>query len=268
MKGVLRKMKFENEGGEYQVKPSYYIELEEGMLKMNDLVGQSIGLRYQHEIYCISCGKKIKKSYGQGFCYPCFIKVPEAEECVLRPELCRAHEGIARDIKFAEENCLVDHFVYLAWTGGLKVGVTRYHQIPTRWVDQGATYAIKICKTPNRYSAGIIEEELKAILSDKTAWQRMLKDREEVPKDFLAEKAKALEFLNGKGFDYRPEEDIVYTITYPKVETLQKIKSLNLDKVDFIEEKLIGIKGQYLIFESGTVFNVRNHTGYLVEFSV
>lgn len=267
MKGMLTKMGFNNTGDEYNILPEYFIDLDSGRINLKDLIGRGIRLEYQHINRCIHCGHETKKLFGQGFCYPCFIKVPEAEECVLRPELCRAHEGIARDLEFAKENCLVQHYVYLAWTGGIKVGVTRYHQIPTRWVDQGATFAVKVCNTPNRYTAGLVEVELKKIFADKTAWQRMLTDdSSEFPPDFLNYKAKALEFINGKNFNYIPEGDVVYRVSYPIIQLSDKVRSVNLGKVNAIEGKLVGIKGQYLIFESGIVINIRNHSGYVVDF--
>ncbi|MEJ5316733.1 MAG: DUF2797 domain-containing protein [Tenuifilum sp.] len=265
MKGVLTKMGFTNTGNDVSISPEYFLDLDSGRINLSELIGKGIGLKYLNINRCIHCGRETKKLFGQGFCYPCFIKVPEAEECVLRPELCRAHEGIARDLEFAKANCLVQHYVYLAWTGGLKVGVTRYHQIPTRWVDQGATFAVKICHTPNRYTAGLVEVELKKIFADKTAWQRMLTDSSELPSDFLTSKAKALEFINGKNLSYIPESDVVYRVSYPVIQLSDKVRSVNLEKVNAIEGKLVGIKGQYLIFESGIVINIRNHSGYLVD---
>ncbi|MGE0077756.1 MAG: DUF2797 domain-containing protein [Bacteroidales bacterium] len=264
-KGVLAKMSTFNVGSEFNVAPEYTLILDDEIVSMNNLIGKKIKVEFDNEIYCIKCGRKTKKSFGQGFCYPCFISAPEAEECVLRPELCRAHEGVARDLNFAKENCLIDHFVYLAWSGGLKVGVTRNHQIPTRWIDQGATYAIKVCRTSNRYEAGIVEVELKKIFGDKTPWQAMLKGFNDDSINLLNEKSKALEFINGKGLSYMLEEDNLYRISFP-VETYPlKVSSVNLDKEPVVEAVLAGIKGQYLIFDSNKVFNVRNHSGYRVN---
>lgn len=265
MKGILRKMEFSNLGNEFHVIPHYTITLSSEGVNLSQLIGKTIEIKYLNAIHCIKCGRKTPKSFGQGYCYPCFMSAPETEECVLRPELCRAHEGVARNMDFARDNCLIKHYVYLAWTGGLKVGVTRSHQIPTRWVDQGATMAVKLCRTPNRYTAGLVEVELKKILSDKTAWQRMLTDTEGNPRAILTEKAKSLEYINGKGFTYIPETDELYRIDYQVLQYPQKVKSTTLDRVNRVEGILIGIKGQYLIFGSGEVFNVRNHSGYLVE---
>ncbi len=262
--GILRKMETENSNGEFEIKPLYTLSLGDKKIPMNELIGFKIKLEYQHQIYCIKCGRKTNKSFGQGFCYPCFMNAPEAEECVLRPELCRAHEGIARDMEYAKEQCLIKHYVYLAWSGGLKVGVTRHHQIPTRWIDQGATEAIKICHTQNRFEAGQIEVELKKIFADKTPWQQMLKGLAIGNTNLQNEKIKALNFIQGKNLPFTPETDNLYTIQFPITQYPVKIKSYNLDKEPVIEGVLSGIKGQYLIFEGGTVFNVRNHSGYLV----
>jgi hypothetical protein len=235
------------------------------MVSINQRIDKEIEIRFLEKIFCIKCGRKTSKSFGQGFCYPCFISAPETEDCVLRPELCRAHEDVARDMSFAKEHCLIDHFVYLAWTGGLKVGVTRHHQIPTRWIDQGATRAIIVCRTPNRYTAGQIEVELKKIFADKTNWQAMLKGMDDQLLKLMNEKSKALEFINGKIFSYIPVSDSEFQIEYPIIEYPLKVKSHNFDKELVFQGILKGIKGQYLILENGTVLNIRNHSGYMVE---
>lgn len=264
-KGVLEKMVAVNTGDEFNIKPCYSLMLNNEKVEMNDLIGHNIKIEFLNEIYCVKCGRKTRKSFGQGFCYPCLINAPEAEDCVLRPELCRAHEGIARDMEFAQEHCLIDHFVYLAWSGGLKVGVTRHHQIPTRWIDQGATHAIKVCRTKNRFEAGMVEVELKNIFSDKTPWQAMLKGVEDSNVSLHHEKLRALENIANKNLSFIPESDGLFTISFPVLEYPLKVSSVNLDKVPVIMGKLIGIKGQYLIFDSNNVFNIRNHSGYLVE---
>ena len=155
----------------------YELMFGEKLVCMNDFIKKYIILKHENEISCIDCGRKTTKSFAQGFCYPCLISAPETSECILRPQLCQAHEGIARDMEWAENNCLQDHFVYLAISSGVKVGVTRSAQIPTRWMDQGAWQAIRLSKTPNRYKAGLIEIALKEYISDRTQWQRMLKNQ-------------------------------------------------------------------------------------------
>lgn len=266
--GPLKKMGFKNSGTDnYTIKPDYLLKGQSIELNVDELIGSRLTINFSGRITCTSCGKDTKKSFGQGYCYPCFISVPQTEECVLKPELCRAHEGIARDMEYAKENCLVDQYVYLALSGGLKVGVTRYHQIPDRWVDQGATKAIKLLVAKNRYTAGLIEVALKKILADKTNWRRMLMGIEEdIP--IKTEKHKALEFLNLQGLEYIPAEDIVFSIEYPVTIFPSKVISKDLEKEPNISGILTGIKGQYLLFDGGTVINLRKHTGYHIAIAV
>ena len=171
IEGNVRKMNAEN-----KTPIQYSIVLSGKNTPINEHIGSSISLKWNGIINCVRCGNQTQKSFFQGFCYPCFINAPESSECILKPELCQAHEGISRDMEWAERHCLSDHYVYLSLTSGIKVGVTRHTQIPTRWIDQGAIKALKIAKTPNRYLAGVIEVALKKFVSDRTAWQRMLKN--------------------------------------------------------------------------------------------
>ena len=154
----------------------YTLPIGENKVPLNNFIGKTLTFKFDGEIRCVECDAKIKKTFMQGYCYPCFISSPYTSECILKPELCRAHEGQARNMKWAEEHCLQDQYIYLALTSHLKVGVTRHTQIPTRWIDQGAIKALKLAKTPNRYLAGVIEVELKKFVSDRTSWQKMLKN--------------------------------------------------------------------------------------------
>src|SRR3972149_10601342 len=163
----------------------YQLPIGDERIDMNALIGKRITLKYNNEIRCISCGRRTKTSFAQGFCYPCFISSPEVSECIIRPELCQAHNGIGRDMEWERKHHLQEHFVYMAHTSGIKVGVTRSTQVPTRWIDQGASEAILFAKTPNRYLAGCIEVCLKKHVSDKTQWQRMLKFTPKSPKGDL-----------------------------------------------------------------------------------
>lgn len=242
----------------------YYLFSEKDELEVNTLIGSEISMRYLDKINCIKCGRKTSKSFAQGFCFPCFRSAPEAEECVLRPELCRAHEGIARDMEYAREHCLNDHYVYLAITSGLKVGVTRHTQIPTRWIDQGASAAIPIARTPNRYTAGLIEVSLKRHFADKTNWRTMLKGVE-IDIDLKDAKDKVKSLLPPELSEYLLEESELIEIHYPVEKAPDKITSINLNKTPYFSGTLLGIKGQYLIFSDGSVFNIRTYAGYLVE---
>jgi Protein of unknown function (DUF2797) len=234
---------------------------------MNSLLGSNISLTWLNEIHCLHCGKKIKKSFAQGYCYPCFISIPETEDCVLRPELCRAHEGVARDMDWATEHCLQEHYVYLALSSEIKVGVTRKSQIPTRWIDQGAYKIIKLAKTPNRYWAGLIEVELKKHLTDKTNWRNMLLNKVLTNISLIEEKKRIATLLPPVLVEYVDNDDVVIEPCYPIVSMPYKITSCDLEK-EPVRGKLNGIKGQYLIFDEGKVINIRKYGGYFVECSV
>jgi hypothetical protein len=243
----------------------YYLPLGNHEIYLNDYIGQNVTLKYTGQINCIRCSRIITKSFAQGYCFSCFTSAPETEDCVLRPELCRAHEGVARDMEYAREHCLIEHSVYLAFTGDVKVGITRHTQIPTRWIDQGATAAIKIASVPNRYTAGLIEVALKKIFSDKTNWRNMLKN---IPLniDLFKERDTAIAYLPDSLRKYALKEQEIMEINYPVLSYPAKVISIDFDKSPEIIGNLTGIKGQYLIFGNGTVVNIRKHGGYLIEF--
>ena len=246
----------------------YELPIGDELVYMNHLIGKYIAFKWLKEIYCVVCGRKTNKSFAQGFCYPCFLNAPETSECIFRPELCQAQDGIARDMDWAEAHCLQDHFVYLAISSGVKVGVTRSGQIPTRWIDQGAWQAIKLAKTPNRYTAGLIEVVLKEHISDRTNWQRMLKNQLIEGLDLTVAKKEMIAHLPSDLQNYISEENDITEINYPVNEYPEKVKSLSFDKLEEITGRLWGVKGQYLIFDDGTVLNMRKHTGYMVELEV
>lgn len=260
--GILEKMRVE------LANPvQYSLPLTNELVPMNELLGKEISLTWAHEIRCLCCGKATKKSFGQGYCYPCFMSSPETEECVLRPELCRAHEGIARDMVWATEHCLQNHFVYLALSSDVKVGVTRMSQIPTRWIDQGASFAIKLAETPNRYLAGLIEVELKKHLTDKTNWRHMLMNKIGEA-DLVTQKQRIAPLLPRELQQYISPDDTVTAICYPNQGFPQKVTSLDLEKTDTITGKLTAIKGQYLIFDNERVLNIRKFGGYVVGVTI
>ncbi|MEM6580969.1 MAG: DUF2797 domain-containing protein [Pseudomonadota bacterium] len=245
----------------------YHLAFDDDLVDMNALIGQSLHLSFAGQINCIECGCLTKKSFGQGFCYPCFRNSPAASECIIRPELCRAHEGESRDMEWAKVNCLTEQVVYLAKSSSVKVGVTRHSQVPTRWIDQGASEAIIFARVPNRYTAGCVEVAMKSHLTDKTNWQRMLKN--EISNADLLEKKQALiEDLPPEFRDYVTDENEICAITYPVGEYPTKVKSLSFDKLSEIEGRLAGIKGQYLIFDDGRVLNIRKHNGYFISMEV
>ncbi len=243
----------------------YALPIGADIVDMNSLIGKHLKLEYKGVINCVSCGQKTKKSFAQGYCYKCFISVPETSKCILHPELCEAHLGKARDMQWAEKHCLSDHYVYLAISSGLKVGVTRSTQIPTRWIDQGAWKAIKLAITPNRYLAGKIEVELKNYFNDKTNWQRMLKNDIDTSINLEDAKQQAWEYLDEELQEYVIDDDEITEIKYPVDTYPTKVKSINFDKQAQIDKILTGIKGQYLIFDNSFVLNIRRHSGYFIS---
>ena len=241
----------------------YTLVLGDVPIDMNARIGQNIKLSFDGTINCIACERETKKSFGGGFCYPCFRNAPESSECIIRPELCRAHEGEARDMAWAEKHCLVEQIVYLARSSAIKVGITRASQMPTRWIDQGATDAIVFARVPNRYTAGLVEVAMKEHLTDRTNWQRMLKN-EVIDADLVATKASLVDSLDADLRQYIDADDTVCSIEYPVADYPEKVKSVGFDKFPEIEGRLAGIKGQYLIFDDNRVLNIRKHNGYRV----
>lgn len=238
-----------------------------GEFKLSDKLGKKLKIEFNGKYTCIYCGQETKKLFGEGFCYSCFQTAPEAEVCNIHPEKCQAHEGIARDMEWAKKHCLIPHYVYLAKTNQIKVGVTRSTQVPIRWIDQGADFAIKLAKTPYRQLAGEIEVFLKQFYSDKTQWQSMLKNIS-CEEDLIEQKNYAQKLLREKYEDYIVLIDQIYSFTYPYLETPTEINTLKLDESRAIEGILTGIKGQYIILDNKNVINIRSHSGYNVVFEV
>jgi hypothetical protein len=259
--GVLTKMQTEI-GNPIQ----YYLVFENSFLNVNQLIGKETEIVFQG-FKCLNCGKQ-KKIFRQGYCYDCFMSSASVGDWIMRPELSTAHLDIEdRDLIYEKKVQLQPHIVYLALSSEVKVGVTRNTQVPTRWIDQGAVQAVPIVEVPNRYLAGITEVALKNHFADKTAWQKMLKN--DVPQvDLLAERLKAEQWLptEAKPF-FMPKVELL-DLHYPVLEYPKKVKSLNLDKTPFFTGKVSGIKGQYLLFEDGTVFNIRSNEGYVVRISL
>jgi len=257
--GVLTKMQTE-----FSNPIQYYLVFENSFLSVNQLLHKTIQIDFTG-YQCLNCGKK-KKIFRQGFCYDCFMSSPAAGDWIMKPELSTAHLDLEdRDLEYEKRVQLQPHIVYLALSSEVKVGVTRKTQVPTRWIDQGAVQALPIVEVPNRYLAGITEVALKNHFVDKTNWQKMLKN--EVPKvDLLQEKLALEKFLPEEVQPYFfVEKNDLYEIHYPVVQYPTKVTSLNLDKTPSFSGKLTGVKGQYLLFEDGTVFNVRTYEGYVVN---
>ena len=243
----------------------YKLVNEDKEIHMNELIGQPISLRFTGKTQCASCHEFKTKLFAQGFCYDCFMKVPEASPCIINPELCEGHLGKGRDVEWEQAHHVQPHVVYLAVSSALKVGVTRSTQVPTRWIDQGASYAIKVAEVPHRKLAGDIEVALKGTFTDKTNWRKMLKN-EIIDVDLEDEKWQIEELLPMDLAEYMTEDDKIWAINYPVLEFPDKVKSLKLDKEPGIQGVLKGIKGQYILLDDNRVMNFRNHEGYYVEF--
>ncbi|CAA0215577.1 DUF2797 domain-containing protein [Tenacibaculum maritimum] len=259
--GVLKKMITENTD-----TIQYYLDMEADFLNMNQLLDKEIGLAFV-TYECLNCHLE-RKIYRQGFCKSCFFETPNAGDWIMRPELSKAHLGIEdRDLTYEKKVQLQPHIVYLANSSTIKVGVTRKQQVPTRWVDQGAHEAIEIVEVPNRYLAGITEVALKEHVADKTNWRKMLKnDIEDVNLVDWQERLK--EFIPEEAKEYFIENNSETILRFPVHKYPEKPKSLNLLKTPEYIGKLVGIKGQYLIFEDDTVFNIRGNEGLVVKITV
>lgn len=268
--GTLRKMEVAlAEPAEYQFR------LDDQRVAMNPLLGQRIQIRHLGGIHCLACGRKTKKSFSQGYCYPCFTKLPECDRCIMAPEHCHFDAGTCRDADWGQRNCMTDHVVYLANSSGVKVGITRASQVPTRWLDQGASQALPIMRVATRLQSGLVEAALREHVTDRTQWQRMLKGAP-VPQDLPAfrdqllqqcsEPLQALQQRFGVQAIHPIYDADPLEIGYPVRNYPVKVKAHNLDKTPLIEGTLEGIKGQYLILDSG-VINVRKYGAYQVELS-
>lgn len=243
----------------------YGLRLDAEASGLNELLGRKVRLSYLGKIHCVACGKETKKSWQQGYCYPCTLKLAECDMCILKPELCHYAKGTCREPAWGEAHCMKTHVVYLANSSGAKVGITRESQVPTRWIDQGAAEALPICKVRTRLDSGMVETALGEHVADKTNWQRMLKgEPESIDLPALRDELLAKVGERLAPFIHEPLLAPVVKIKYPVLQYPEKVKSLGLDKVPVIEDTLMGIKGQYLIFAGG-VINVRNHSGYLVR---
>ncbi|MCH7816019.1 MAG: DUF2797 domain-containing protein [Proteobacteria bacterium] len=268
--GTLRKMR-----SRLEQPVAYIVPLGEHAIPINPLLERTIKLEFSGRIFCINCGRKTNKSFNQGYCYPCFQRLAQCDSCIISPEKCHFDQGTCREPGWGERHCMQDHIVYLANSSGLKVGITRATQVPTRWIDQGATQALAIIRVRTRLQSGTLEVMFKQHVSDKTNWREMLKG-EARPLDMHRE---AERLLNQAASEIKELEDrfgffaiSVLTglesvkIDYPVITYPEKVTSFNFDKSPIVEGTLLGIKGQYLIFDTG-VINLRRFSGYEIQLS-
>jgi hypothetical protein len=246
---------------------TYFLNLDnEAVCNMNDLLGHEISLSFEGRIFCTSCGKKIRKAYSSGLCYPCMTTLPEADMCILKPQQCHHHLGTCRDPQWGLDNCFQPHTLYLARSSSIKIGITRGEVPFFRWVDQGATEGMAIGTFPSRIEVGKAEFAISDKMSDRTNWRKMLtNDVTDVPFDDFIDMAKDL--LSDDQRQHLIEAPQTHKINYPIDKYPTKVKSCNLNKVPEITKTLTGIKGQYLIF-GDEVINLRSHAGYEIDFSV
>ena len=274
MQGQLRKMHARLEL-DRSTPVQYELPLSDHLVALNPLLGKSIKLVYTGKIFCLHCNRSIKKSFNQGYCYPCFTSLAQCDMCIMKPETCHYAAGTCREPSWGEEFCFQPHVVYLANSSGIKVGITRQTQIPTRWIDQGAVQALPIFKVQSRYISGLVEIAIARHVSDKTSWQQMLKSKAE-PIDLIAKRdeliavcdaelAEITQRFGQQAIEFLADESVV-DIHFPVDSYPVKVKSFNLDKNAEVSGVLRGIKGQYLLLDTG-VINIRKFAGYEVEFS-
>ena len=254
----------------------YTLFPDQNPLNLNDCLGRHLSLSFTGLIRCVACERTIKKSFNQGYCYPCFRKLAACDSCIMSPQKCHLAEGTCREPDWAEMHCQVPHIVYLSNTSSVKVGITRATQTPTRWIDQGATQAKPIARVQTRYHSGLLEVLFAKEVGDRTAWQTMLKgnaepqDLEEVRQRIvsncrtdIADLALRFGETAFELIDDAPE----ISISYPVLAWPEKVKAHNFDKAPLVEGTLMGITGQYLTMEIG-VLNIRKFGGYEVEIKV
>ena len=269
MQGTLQKMI--GELGQAREPVSYQLPIGEHRLALNPLLGKRLRLTYTGQIFCDACGRKTKKSFAQGHCFPCMQTLARCDMCVLKPETCHYAQGTCREPEWGDTHCMISHYVYLSNTSAIKVGITRNNQIPGRWIDQGATQALPVFLTSTRHIAGLIEVELAKHIADKTNWRAILKgDAEAIDLQSKADQiidlveARLAEISQQFGADaWQRLQGEPVEISYPVNQYLDKISSHNFDKNPEVEGCLLGIKGQYLMFDTG-VINMRKFTSYEV----
>ncbi|AZL86764.1 DUF2797 domain-containing protein [Aliivibrio salmonicida] len=265
--GTLAKMRASLLDGAVQ----YRLPVGNEEIELNAFIGQTLTLTHTGNIFCCSCGKKTKKSYSQGHCFLCMKKLASCDMCIMKPETCHFAEGTCRQPQWGEENCFVDHYVYLSNTSSLKVGITRHTQIPTRWIDQGATQGLPIAKVKNRLISGLVEIELAKLIADKTNWRTLLKGNnnplalKEAALELLPQVEEAIAKIQAEHGDDSVEllDENILNIRFPVNEFPVKIISHNFDKNPEVTGILNGIKGQYLLFDTG-VINIRKFGSYEV----
>jgi len=269
--GTLRKMRVQ---ADEHNRVEYTLPVGDHLVPMNALVGKTLSLTHSGDIFCVHCSKKTKKSFNQGYCYRCLITLAQCDSCIIKPENCHYHEGTCREPQWGEKHCFTDHFVYVANTGNMKVGITRHvtDDVSSRWIDQGASQATVMLRVPDRLTSGLVETLCKTHIADKTNWRTMLRGPAE-EQDILTQKEALLsaiqpeldKLIEEKGLQAISRVDgEAHSIHYPVDQYPEKIASINLDKTVSFSGKLTGIKGQYWLLDENRVINIRKYAGYHV----
>ena len=266
--GTLRKM-----SARLEDPVAYQIRLDDRGIPLNPQIGKPLSLRFNGQINCVHCARPTKKSFNQGYCFPCFQRLAQCDSCIIHPEKCHFDQGTCREPAWGERNCMQDHIVYLANSSGLKVGITRASQIPTRWIDQGAVQALAIIRVRSRLQSGTLEVVLRQHVSDKTNWREMPKPESEDldlhahSRRLLAACASEIKELEDR-FGFFAISILTgieqVAINYPVTAMPDKLESLSFDKQAEVTGTLLGIKGQYLLLDTG-VINLRRFSGYHIE---
>jgi len=249
---------------------SYRLELGGQQVNLNEWLGRQVRIEFLQQIECIHCGRVTRKSFSQGYCYPCFNSLAQCDLCIMSPEKCHFHLGTCRQPDWGMSHCMRPHIIYLSNTSGVKIGITRETQLPTRWIDQGAIQAIPVLRVSKRYHAGLIEHAFRQYVSDRTNWRNMLKNEVEeidlyqVFKSYWPQVKAQLDPELIADAEEIASADGALKLNYPALSYPLKVNSFNLDKQPLVEGKLDAIKGQYLILDNG-VINIRKYGGYLVS---
>jgi hypothetical protein len=233
-------------------------------LELNHLINKWLRIEFKNRITCLACGSETRGSYGDGHCYRCFRSLARCDLCVVSPARCHYAQGTCREPEWGEAFCMQPHLVYLANSSGPKVGITTEGGQMTRWLDQGATQGLVVARTVSRHLAGVLEERLARRVSDRTDWRALLR-RDAAPVDLLA----LQRTLRGsvphlpEGVRWAEGEDVV-ALTYPVLSYPGSRRQFRLEDAGAVSGRLLGIKGQYLLFDHG-VLNVRRHRGFHVS---
>ena len=240
----------------------YQLLLDANLIPLNPLLGCGLEVRFLGQIECAECGQLTKKSYGGGYCYPCFATLARCDLCVMSPDRCHFHLKTCRDPEWGESFCMQPHTVYLANSSGLKVGITRQGRETKRWLDQGATQGLPLLTTTTRKEAGEVEVIIAKQLSDRTNW-RLLVSQETSPVNLADERNQLRGDLDLPNVVWSMESERQFQ--FP-VRQYSPAVNFSLHK-QTVRGNLIGMKGQYLLFDNGAL-NISRHRSYHIELTV